>query len=253
MTVMTKEQIEALLDGTTPGPWKVCETTIHGRKYGGCWVEGPDVDDGDGRPHGLLIPISGSGGSMSYTTRVVDSQDHDHNDANAHLIASAPDLANTAIALHADLAQAKADAKIAVALVVEKAVDVAKRHRSKVQINEPLWHDGQDWASDRIAEALEPLADTDAVAELAKLRADIARKDQAIEAWREDLTNERAERDRLAAENAALQARVQRLVGLLKKSRPSVANMAYGWPEDDELVKEIDAALAETQAEEGRG
>lgn len=38
---------------------------------------------------------------------------------------------------------------------------------------------------------------------------------------------------------------------LLKKCRPSVANMAYGWPEDDELVKEIDAAL--TAAEEAKG
>ena len=55
-----------------------------------------------------------------------------------------------------------------------------------------------------------------------------------------------ADRARLAAANAALQAQVARLVGLLKKSRPSVANMAYGWPEDDALVKEIDAALADT-------
>lgn len=35
---------------------------------------------------------------MSYTTRVVDRQDHDHNDANAALIALAPDLARIAIA-----------------------------------------------------------------------------------------------------------------------------------------------------------
>ena len=34
-----------------------------------------------------------------------------------------------------------------------------------------------------------------------------------------------------------------RLRALLRKCRPSVANMAYGWLEDDALVKEIDAAL----------
>lgn len=46
------------------------------------------------------------------------------------------------------------------------AIDVAKRHRSKLQLNEPLWHEGQDWASDRIAEAiaaLPPSPDADAV------------------------------------------------------------------------------------------
>ncbi len=37
------------------------------------------------------------------------------------------------------------------------AVEVARRHRSKIEVNEPLWHEGQDWASDRIAEALAAL------------------------------------------------------------------------------------------------
>jgi hypothetical protein len=81
------EAVARMLDGVTPGPWKCCETSIHGHKYGGCWVEGPDVDDDEGRLRGLLIPISGSGGAMSYTTRLIDIQDHDHNDANARFIA----------------------------------------------------------------------------------------------------------------------------------------------------------------------
>ncbi len=87
MSDMTPENVAQMLEGVTPGPWKCCETTIHGHKYGGCWVEGPDVDDGDGMLHGLLIPISGSGGAKSFTTRLVDIQDHDHNDANARFIA----------------------------------------------------------------------------------------------------------------------------------------------------------------------
>ena len=85
--------LEKLLAEATPWPWRICEATIHGRKYGGCWVEGPETDDGDGRPRGMLIPISGSGGAMSYTTRVIEAQGHDHNDANARLIALAPQLA----------------------------------------------------------------------------------------------------------------------------------------------------------------
>lgn len=95
---MDTAELEKLLAEVTPGYWKVCETTIHGRKYGGCWVEGPDVDDGDGCPHGILIPISGSGGAKSFTTRIVDIQCHDHNDANARLIAMAPALARKVIA-----------------------------------------------------------------------------------------------------------------------------------------------------------
>lgn len=111
--LISAEQAQALLDGATPGPWKCCETTIHGRKYGGCWVEGPDVDDGDGRPRGVLIPISGSGGAISYTTRLVDIQDHDHNDANANLIAAAPDLARTVIAQAAEIARLRAQVEAA--------------------------------------------------------------------------------------------------------------------------------------------
>jgi hypothetical protein len=118
MSDMTPEKAQALLDGATPGPWKVCETTIHGIKYGGCWIEGPDVDDGDGRPQGVLIPISGSGGARSYTTRLVDIQDHDHNDANAALIAAAPDPARTVIAQAAEITNLQARVADAEKLVV---------------------------------------------------------------------------------------------------------------------------------------
>lgn len=106
MSKLTKEQfadLPALVAEATPGPWKVCETSIHGRKYGGCWVEGPDEEDDNGNLHGALIPLSGSHGSKSYTTRLVDRQDHDHNDANARLIALAPSLAATVIEQQAEI------------------------------------------------------------------------------------------------------------------------------------------------------
>lgn len=108
---MTPEQIAALpgmLESATAGPWRVCETSIDGKKYGGCWVEGPDETDYEGRKHGMLIPMSGSGGAMSYTTRLVDRQDHDHNDTNARLIALAPDLAATVIEQQRIIAELRA-------------------------------------------------------------------------------------------------------------------------------------------------
>ena len=40
------------------------------------------------------------------------------------------------------------------AAALKEAADIAMRHLSKVQINEPLWHDGQDWAAQRIADAI---------------------------------------------------------------------------------------------------
>jgi hypothetical protein len=76
------ERLRELLGKATPGPWRVGETAIHGRKYGGRWVE---VADGETRKS--LIPISGTGGSVSYTSEVVNVQLHDDNDANAALIA----------------------------------------------------------------------------------------------------------------------------------------------------------------------
>ncbi len=108
---LSDDDIRAMLDAATPGPWRVCETTIHGRKYGGRWVEGPEYERDDGCVQGMLIPISGSGGARSFTTRLVEQQDHDHNDANARLIAAAPDLA--ALALSRGEALAKAEAEIA--------------------------------------------------------------------------------------------------------------------------------------------
>lgn len=37
---------------------------------------------------------------------------------------------------------------------MEQAAVIAERHLSKVEINEPLWHEGQDWAAESIALAI---------------------------------------------------------------------------------------------------
>lgn len=172
-----------------------------------------------------------------------------------------PDLARTIIALHAQLA----DAKAAQAMVVERAVGVAKRHRSKVQINEPLWHDGQDWASDRIAEAIEALADTDGITLVQALRAerDEAKRlmemrhremlaaDELMRKHQRRADKAEADRDRLAAANAALEARLANgmkwcdlMDGPVSKSQ-FVNGQATA-------AQQIRAALAEVQADARR-
>lgn len=65
----------------TPTPWAVRETVMHGTRYGGLWIEPEDAE--------YLVPLSGSGGAKSYTSRIIDIQDHDHNDANARFIVRA--------------------------------------------------------------------------------------------------------------------------------------------------------------------
>jgi hypothetical protein len=105
---MNSDELKTLISTATPGPWVTSETTIHGVKYGGMWVQGADQPDDDGLMKPPLICISGSGGSRSYTTRIVERQDHDDNDANARLIALAPELAEETIALRAQAAKDKA-------------------------------------------------------------------------------------------------------------------------------------------------
>lgn len=50
-----------------------------------------------------------------------------------------------------DLPSIKAAAR---AEAMEEAATIAKKHRLSIQINEELWHEGADWACDRIAEAI---------------------------------------------------------------------------------------------------
>lgn len=212
MTLLTKQEIEALLDGTTPGPWEL-----------------------DGvRPHTAHVwPVDGCDDPI---TGEIDID-------NAHLIAAAPDLARTVIALHAQLA----DAKAAQAMVVERAAeigaDIAQRTRPDGFPEEVsnAYHSG---AMD-VVDAIRALADTDGIEALAALRAERAllradrdsaarmwqaseqEREAAVERSREASqmlaieTNHAAQaesdRDRLAAANAALEAQVARLVGALNE------------------------------------
>jgi len=84
---MTNEQIEtwiASLDGVTPGPWQVEQSTIGGFTYGKAWITPVDPD--------YMLPITGSGGAMSWTREIVEGQIHDNNDVNAaHIARCDPD------------------------------------------------------------------------------------------------------------------------------------------------------------------
>lgn len=52
----------------------------------------------------------------------------------------------------------RAALKVARKAILEEAATIADRHRSKIDVNEPLWHNGADWACDRIAAAIRALA-----------------------------------------------------------------------------------------------
>ena len=98
MTVMTQDEIEALLDGTTPGPWQA-----------------------DGEPWNRIVWSSAENRVcfMAHSNGLDDARDI----ATSNLAAAAPDLARTALALHAQLA----DAKAAQTMVVERAAAKADR------------------------------------------------------------------------------------------------------------------------------
>jgi len=106
---MNAEQIAKLRDlaeKATPGPWVVCQTVIHGKDYGGHWVEGVELDPEDPAHPERLVQISGSGGARSWTARIFDRQIHDDNEANALFIAAANPV--TILALLDALAAANA-------------------------------------------------------------------------------------------------------------------------------------------------
>ena len=114
--------------------------------------------------------------------------------------ASRTDAADMIEALHAELALARADAKAAVAVVVEKAaerIDLAEH-----DAEERDWRSGAN-AFAALAKAIRALAPEDAIAEVARIRQN-AEATNGV--WQANLRLI-AERDRLAAELAAAIAR----------------------------------------------
>ncbi len=131
MTKLTDEAVKALLDGATPGPWRA-----------------------DGEPWNRVVWSSAENRVcfMAHSNGLNDERDI----ATSNLAAAAPDLARA-------LLDARADAKVAVA--VEKAVAVAEVY-SDAEVM------GRITGDTEIADAISALASEDAIAEVAKLRAE---------------------------------------------------------------------------------
>lgn len=187
--MLTKEQIEALRDGATPGP---LERLI------GDFGWSAEFDEGDC----AWIQIGPSGGPVIALT-VARGHGGKRLDANAALFQAAPDLRDTALDALARLA----DAQAAQALVVERAIKEGMRIPASVPV---------DQVQHAIDDAIRALADPSGVEALAALRAEL---DQRHELHLEQvrITSEWIARHYDAlAQLAEAQAQVARLVGALE-------------------------------------
>lgn len=197
MTLLTKQEIEALLDGTAPGLVDHC--LYHcGKRLAEC----PCMRD---------LAAKGA------------------------LTDAAPNLARTALDALARLE----DAEAAQALVVERAADEAA--------GEVAAH-GEAHLAPFVRRRIQSLADTSGVAALAALRGEIVRKDQAIEAWREDLTDMHNDNKDLRARLAASEGMVAALTDGLKCARAlmdtPIARRKLNLDPSDECLAAFRAALA---------
>lgn len=113
MTELTDEAVKALLDGATPGPWEKMLGS-HGRNK--ICATYPCINGLSALFTIADVNVPGES-ERGYTD---DAFNPGVAEANTYLIAAAPRLARTVIALHAQLA----DAKAAQALVVERAAAV---------------------------------------------------------------------------------------------------------------------------------
>ncbi len=203
MTLLTKQQIEALLDGTTPGPWEKMLGT-HGRNK--ICATYPCIN-------GLsaLFTIADVNvpeeSERGYTD---DAFNPDVAAANTGLIAAASDLARTAIDALARLE----DAEAAQALVVEQAADSLLECSvwcDSQERTDASWHNGVIDARKHHMARIRALADPSGVEALAALRAERDRINQ----WRETAIVERdtysEERDDALARLAAAEAQVTAL------------------------------------------
>lgn len=130
------DQIVRGLDGVTAGPWVVKETTVNGIGYGGHWLEVADENQD--------ICISGSGGAKSYTQRVVDTQQHDDNEANLrHFARCDPDAIREIAAYVRDLEERLAKA----AEALEPFNQAALAIRTAERMNRREFQDGDTFVS----------------------------------------------------------------------------------------------------------
>ena len=241
--LITAEEAEKLLDGSTPGPWE--------------WTTGRFSNNPYLSPNILLLAFDGGGPDG------VDPNDA----ANARLIAAAPDLARSVIALHAQLADAQAAQAMAVGRCAEEAVRTTAadgqrniKDQWRAEIGEEVASAIRDLAPiDGLALVRELRAERDAASAVAataygaSLDWEQILKDDALWQAQDDIAKSRvacmaaeADRDRLAAANAALEAKVAGLAEALKKADTALSDEGYRetqWPRP-----QIRAALATQEA-----
>lgn len=204
MTDMTDEAVKALLDGATPGR----RVQFHGSYCPE--AVGTPFSDWDTSHDVSVIRPDGSRYRLAHYKHASD----------AYLSQMAPDLARALLDARAELAQARADAKAAVALVVEQAAEVC----DNLAIGYAK-HKGVPGALHDAARDIRALADLDGLAAVEALRVEarenamqaLASMGQAQEAYEAQLEAE-AELARVRADAALAQARgMERAAEILAK------------------------------------
>lgn len=200
MTELTDSEVRALLDGATPGPWRA-----------------------DGEPWNRIVWSSADNRVcfMAHSSGLNDARDT----ATSNLVAAAPDLARTVIALHAQLADAEATQAALRAeidrLTRWRAEEGEKIKRQAKALTDLTKHCQRIEAENAgLARKIGKVQRGDGDhSQIADLEAKVINQ-------RNELANLRArdgrlaelavERDRLAAANAALEAKVAGLMEALK-------------------------------------
>jgi hypothetical protein len=188
MTDLTDDQVQALLDGATPGPWRA-----------------------DGEPWNRIVWSSADNRVcfMAHSSGLNDARDI----ATSNLVAAAPDLARALLDARAELARVKTDAAAAMALMVAQAATQADPWDGPVTKNKLV--DAQAIAAQQIKARIRALAPADGLAAVEALRVEarenamqaLASMGQAQEAYEAQLEAE-AELARVRADAAAAQAMV---------------------------------------------
>ena len=214
MTDMTDDKVKALLDGATPGR----RVQFHG-SYCPEAVGTPFTDWDTSHDMSVIRP-DGSRYRLAHYKHASD----------AYLSQMAPDLARALLTARAELAQARADAQAAVALVVEQATGIATRH----------W-EGEPEDTIAMEADIRALAPADGLAAVDALRAEarenamqaLASMGQAQDAYEAQLEAE--------AELAAAQQREAGLRGALSYLRTQAKN---GTLHPQVVIQNADASLA---------
>ena len=195
MTDLTDDQVRALLDGATPGPWRA-----------------------DGEPWNRIVWSSADNRVcfMAHSSGLNDARDI----ATSNLIAAAPVLARALLAALAELARVKADAAAAQALVVEQAATQADPWDGPVTKNKIV--DAQAIAAQQIKARIRALAPADGLAAVEALR--VEARENAMQALASMGQAQEAYEAQLEAE-AELAAAQQREAALTKALEACVASL----------------------------